>query len=87
MPSSMLRSERAAQVNVAIMRAFVSLHRMLAGNETLERKLAELERHLEGHDQVIKSLFHAIRELMAPLAKPKRGIGFHVVARLGRGVE
>ena len=67
MLSSVLRSERAAQVNVAIMRAFVSLRRILAGNEILARKLAELERRLEGHDQAIKSLFDAIRELAARL--------------------
>ena len=65
MLSSVLRSERAVQVNVAIMRAFVSLRRILASNETLSRKLAELERRLEGHDQAIKSLFDAIRELAA----------------------
>jgi hypothetical protein len=73
-----LRSERAAQVNVAIMRAFVSLRRMLAANDTLARKMAELERRLEGHDQAIKSLFDAIRELAAPAARPRREIGYHV---------
>jgi hypothetical protein len=78
MLSSVLRSERAVQVNVAIMRAFVSLRRMLAGNETLARKFADLERRLEGHDQAIKSLFDAIRQLMSPPTKPRRGIGFHV---------
>jgi hypothetical protein len=81
MLSSVLRSERAVQVNVAIMRAFVGLRRMLAGNEALARKLAELERRLEGHDQAIKSLFDAIRELMAPPAKPKREIGFHAIGK------
>jgi len=81
MLSSVLRSERAVQVNVAIMRAFVSLRRMLAGNEALARKLAELERRLEGHDQAIKSLFDAIRELMAPPAKPRREIGFHAIGK------
>ncbi len=59
------------------MRAFVSLRRMLASNETLARELAELEGRLEGHDRAIKSLFDAIRELMAPPAKPRRQIGFH----------
>jgi len=78
MLSSVLRSERAVQVNVAIMRAFVSLRRMLASNATLARRLAELEQRLEGHDQAIKSLFDAIRELAAPPAKPRREIGFHV---------
>ncbi len=66
MLSSELRSERAVQVNVAIMRAFVSLRRMLSADESLSRKLAELERRLEGNDQAIRSLFDAIRQLMAP---------------------
>jgi ORF6N domain len=78
MLSSVLRSERAVQVNVAIMRAFVSLRRMLAANDVLSRKLAELERRLEKHDEGIKTLFDAIRELMTPPAKPRREIGFHV---------
>jgi hypothetical protein len=78
MLSSVLRSERAVQVNVAIMRAFVGLRRMLAGNEALSRKLAELERRLEDHDEGIKSLFDAIRELMAPPETPRREMGFHI---------
>jgi hypothetical protein len=81
MLSSVLRSERAVQVNVAIMRAFVCLRRMLATHGTLSRKLAELERRLEGHDKAIKSLFDAIRELMLPPAKPRREIGFHAIAK------
>ncbi len=44
------------------MRAFVSLRRMLASNEALARKLAELERHLESHDASIRSLLEAIRQ-------------------------
>jgi hypothetical protein len=81
MLSSVLRSKRAVQVNVAIMRAFVSLRRLLATNETLARKLAELERQLEGHDDAIISLFDAIRELMSPPAKPRREIGFHAIGK------
>jgi hypothetical protein len=81
MLSSVLRSERAVQVNVAIMRAFVSLRRLLGTSETLARKFAELERQLEGHDEAIKTLFDAIRELMAPPVKPKREIGFHAIAK------
>ena len=81
MLSSVLRSERAVQVNVAIMRAFVGLRRLLATNETLARKLAALERGLEGHDQAIKSLFDAIRQLMAPSAKPRCEIGFHTIGK------
>jgi hypothetical protein len=81
MLSSVLRSERAVQVNVAIMRAFVSLRRLLAGNDALSRKLAELERRLENHDQGIKSLFDAIRQLMTPPEKPRREIGFHAIPK------
>jgi cell division septum initiation protein DivIVA len=51
------------------MRAFVSLRRLLATNEDLSHKFAELERKLEGHDDAIKSLFDAIRELMQPPKK------------------
>ncbi len=88
MLSSVLRSERAVQVNVANtcppkpwrrqMRAFVGLRRMLGANEALARKLGELERRLEDHDQAIRSLFDAIRQLMAPPAKPRKQIVFHV---------
>ena len=81
MLSSVLRSERAVQVNVAIMRAFVSLRRLLSTSETLARKFTELERKLEGHDEAIKTLFDAIRELMLPPEKPKREIGFHAIAK------
>jgi hypothetical protein len=78
MLSSVLRSERAAHVNVAIMRAFVSLRRMLATNEALAHNLAELERKIEGHDTNIRSLFDTIRQLAAPPARPRREIGFHI---------
>jgi hypothetical protein len=81
MLSSVLRSGRAVLVNVAIMRAFVSLRRLLSTNEDLSRKFAELERKLEGHDDAIKSLFDAIRELMLPSKKTKREIGFHAIAK------
>ena len=79
MLSSVLRSERAVQVNVAIMRAFVQLRRVLASHTELARKLAELEKKIEGHDTAIRSLFDAIRQLMAP-PPPGTGreIGFHV---------
>jgi len=81
MLSSVLRSERAVQVNVAIMRALGALRRLLAGNETIARKVAALESRLEGQDQSIKSLFEAIRRLMDPPAQSKREIGFHAILR------
>ena len=79
MLSSVLRSERAVQVNIAVMRAFVQLRRLLTGHAELSRKLAELERRIEGHDTTLRSLFEAIRQLMTPpRPEPKPEIGFHV---------
>jgi len=77
MLSGVLNSRRAIQVNVAIMRVFVKLRQMLATHKELAQKLAELERRLGGHDQKIHSIFDAIRQLMAPQARPQRRIGFH----------
>src|SRR5947199_9215420 len=78
MLSSVLRSPRAVQVNIAIMRAFVRLRETLALHKELAHKLAELERKIEGHDASIRTLFDAIRQLMTPPEKPNRGIGFHI---------
>lgn len=77
MAANVLNSPRAVQMSVFVVRAFVSLRRMLANHDALSRKLAELERRVEGHDRGIKSLFDAIRELMTPPARPRREIGFH----------
>jgi len=74
MLSSVLASERAVQVNIAIMRAFVRLREMLAINKDLARKLDDMEKK---YDRQFKVVFDAIRELMAPPpASPKRRIGF-----------
>ena len=78
MLSSVLRSPRAVQVNIAIMRVFVGLRATLALHTELAHKLAELERKIEGHDTSIRTLFNAIRELAAPPAKPRGEIGFHI---------
>ncbi len=76
MLSGVLRSPRAVQVNIAIMRAFVRLREMLLTNADLARKLADLERR---YDAQFKAVFDAIRELMAPPpAPPKPEIGFHL---------
>jgi hypothetical protein len=69
MLSSVLRSERAAQVNVEIMRAFVRLRGMLAADRELARRLDALERR---YDAQFKTVFDAIRRLMAPAARGKR---------------
>ena len=77
MLSSVLRSKRAVQVNIVIMRAFVKLREMLSANKELAHKLNELERKTEKHDIEIHSIFEAIRQLMSPPEKPKGKIGFH----------
>ena len=66
MLSSVLNSERAIQVNIAIMRAFVRLKTILSTHKELAHKLDELERKIEKHDADIQSIFEAIRQLMAP---------------------
>jgi hypothetical protein len=74
MLSSVLRSERAIQVNIEIMRAFVRLRPMLATNAELSRKLASLEKK---YDIQFKAVFDAIRQLISPSEpKKKRPIGF-----------
>ena len=76
MLSSVLRGKRAVLVNVAIMRAFVRLREILSTNKALADKLAELEHKVESHDEHIRSLFEAIRQLMTPSEPPRRRIGF-----------
>ena len=76
MLSSVLRSERAIEVNVEIMRAFVRLRHLQLTNDDLGRKLAELERKFDRHDAQFKVVFQAIRELMDPPKRKKRPIGF-----------
>ena len=73
MLSSVLRSERAVQVNIAIMRAFVKLREMLSSHRDLARKLDEMEMK---YDAQFKVVFDAIRELMSPKMPPRRRIGF-----------
>ena len=75
MLSDVLNSPRAIQVNIEIMRAIVRIHRMLAGNKDLSRRLDDLEKK---YDQQFRIVFDAIRELMAPPAKPQRKIEFSV---------
>jgi hypothetical protein len=74
MLSSVLRSPRAVQVNVAIMRTFVRLRQLLLTNAALARKLAALEAR---YDSQFKVVFDAIRQLMTPPDPPRRRIGFH----------
>jgi ORF6N domain len=76
MLSSILKSEQAIKINIAIMRAFVKLRELLSANKELAHKLTELERKIERHDEEIKAIFNAIRQLMTSPEKPKRKVGF-----------
>ena len=73
MLSSVLRSSRAIQVNIEIMRAFIRLRQMLASHAELARKFDALEKK---YDAQFKEVFEAIRQLMAPPEPKQRAIGF-----------
>jgi hypothetical protein len=73
MLSSVLRSKRAVQVNIVIMRAFVKLRKMIASHKDLAKRLHELEMK---YDAQFKVVFDAIRELMMPPKRQRRKIGF-----------
>ena len=73
MLSSVLRSKRAIEVNIAIMRTFVRLREMISSNKVLARRLTDLEKKYDGQFQVV---FEAIRELMAEPTPKSRRIGF-----------
>lgn len=79
MLSSVLNSDRAIEVNVAIMRTFVKLRELLATHQGLATKLEQHDRKLGQHDEQLRMVFEAIRQLMSP-SKPAddgRRIGFH----------
>jgi hypothetical protein len=73
MLAAVLQSPRAVQVSIEVVRAFVRLRAMLAGNAELARKLIALEKR---YDAQFKVVFDAIRELMTPPPKSRRRIGF-----------
>jgi hypothetical protein len=78
MHSSVLNSEHAVQVNIAVMRAFVQMRELVASNRDLANKFAELEQRMVKHDDAIRTLFDAIRHMMAPEEKGRKEIGFRV---------
>ena len=78
MLSSVLRGDRAVQVNIAIMRAFVKLRQLLATHTELAGKLDEMEKKYDGQFRMV---FDALRQLMAPPGKPKREMGFHTLSK------
>ena len=76
MLSSVLRSERAVAVNIAIMRAFVRLREMTLGIGELTAKVDALERGFAKYGEHFRAVFDALRQLMSPPEKPRRAIGF-----------
>ena len=75
MLSSVLHSDRAVQVNIAIMRAFLRIRAMLATHEDLRRKIAEMEKR---YDSKFHAVFATLRQMLETPIPPKRQIGFHV---------
>ena len=77
MASSVLNSQRAIEVSVFVVRAFVELRKLISGHKELARKISQLERKLADHDDQIIALINAIKKLMSPEPPPrKRRIGF-----------
>jgi cell division septum initiation protein DivIVA len=78
MAATVLNSERAVEMSVFVVRAFVRLREMLSTNQQLAGKIDELEQRLDTHDASIQELIEAIRELMAPDPATGRRIGFEL---------
>jgi hypothetical protein len=77
MAASVLNSQRAIEISVHVVRAFVHLRDLVSSNKELSAKLDQLERKVAGHDRAIAELINAIRQLMAPsVPNNKRPIGF-----------
>ena len=76
MAATVLNSERAIEMSVFVVLAFVRMRRAIVGNRHILTKLAELEHRLESHDADIQDLMNAIRELMSPEEPNRRRIGF-----------
>lgn len=79
MAANILNSERAVEMSVYIIRAFVKMRAALVRTQDLARRLAEIEKTLIGHDAGLRDLYNKIRPLLLPPPEPKqRQIGFHV---------
>jgi hypothetical protein len=77
MLASILNSERAVEMSVSVVRAFVLMREQLGASKELAQKLSELENRVSGHDESIQNLFEAIRQLIEPpLPEDRKQIGF-----------
>lgn len=77
MLSSVLNSDRAIEVNIQIMRAFVKLRELMLSHKGLANKIEALEHKYKDHDEKIVMIYHAIKQLIAEDERPKKKIGFH----------
>ena len=78
MLAAVLNTPRAIEISVFVVRAFVRLREILSNHKALANRLAELESKIETHDEAIRSLVSAIRQLMAPPAAGQKKIGFQL---------
>ena len=85
MAATVLNSERAVEMSIFVIRAFVRLRAALIANQQIAAKLTELEGRLEGHDTDIQELVEAVRELMSPPARNGKRIGFEASASRTHG--
>ncbi|MGB7602539.1 MAG: ORF6N domain-containing protein [Candidatus Sulfotelmatobacter sp.] len=85
MAATVLNSERAVEMSVFVVRAFVRLRELLANNRKLAGKIDELEDRLDTHDSTIQDLIEAIKELMTPQDPPRKRIGFQLPIGKSKG--
>ena len=78
MAASVLNSPRAIEISILVVRAFIRLREIFMNHKKLARKLEELERRIEAHDEQIGAIFEAIRQLMRPPETERKKIGFGV---------
>jgi hypothetical protein len=78
MLSSVLNSERAIEINILIMRAFVKLREIISTHKKVEQKLKEIENKLQDHEEQIVQIIEVINELLAPPPAEKKKIGFTI---------
>jgi len=76
MLSSVLNSDRAIEVNITIMRAFIGLRQLLESNEQLNRKFAAVIRKLSAHDKYFQVVFNELKRLTEPPTRTRKQIGF-----------
>lgn len=84
MLSSVLHSRQAVEVNIAIMRTFVHLRKIMADNALLRRRIEALEKKDSRQDEQIQRIFDILKAMVAEDVKPKKQIGYHTEAQSGK---